>query len=93
MILTTPYCPYGPSLLEATRAKVERILGVPTTIEYGSQMWDPTLMDPDLREVEWGFLFLATLQKEQLSTGKLTSLINQRCDQPGERRRHGGDYQ
>ena len=55
MILTTPYCPYGPSLLEATRAKVERILGVPTTIEYGSHMWDPTLMDPDLREDEWGF--------------------------------------
>ena len=33
MILTTPFCPYGPSMLEETRKKVEQILGVPASME------------------------------------------------------------
>lgn len=56
MILTTPFCPYGPAMLEETRAKVAQVLEKPTTIEYGSEAWKPEMMDPELRDDEWGLL-------------------------------------
>jgi len=56
MILTTPFCPYGPAMLEETRAKVESILQKPTTIEYGSEAWNPEMMDPELRDDDWGLM-------------------------------------
>jgi metal-sulfur cluster biosynthetic enzyme len=45
MILTTPFCPYGPALLEMTRAKAEEAAGVPARIELGMEMWDPSFME------------------------------------------------
>ena len=45
MILTTPFCPYGPATLEMTRAKVEEAAGQPARIELGMEMWDPSLME------------------------------------------------
>jgi metal-sulfur cluster biosynthetic enzyme len=45
MILTTPFCPYGPALLEMARTKVEQAGGVPTRIELGMEMWDPSFME------------------------------------------------
>jgi len=45
MILTTPFCPYGPAMLEMTRAKVEEAAGQPARIELGMEMWDPSLME------------------------------------------------
>ncbi|MFZ3070045.1 MAG: iron-sulfur cluster assembly protein [Anaerolineaceae bacterium] len=54
MILTSPFCPYGPTMLEATRTKVEKTLGMKTTMEYGQQMWDPSLMNRDLTDTDWG---------------------------------------
>ncbi len=54
MILTTPFCPYGPSMMEATRNKVERILDMPTKIEYGSETWDPAMMEEGLMDDDWG---------------------------------------
>lgn len=54
MILTTPYCPYGPALLEMSRKKVEEIVGKPTTIEYGMEVWDFSMMEDGAAE-EWGF--------------------------------------
>lgn len=45
MILTTPFCPYGPALLEMTRSKAEEAIAVPTTIELGMDMWDPSMME------------------------------------------------
>jgi len=45
MILTTPFCPYGPQLMEQTRATVEHALESPTTIEMGPEMWDPSMME------------------------------------------------
>lgn len=56
MILTTPFCPYGPAMLEETRAKVEQVLEQPTTIEYGSEAWNPEMMDPELRDDEFGLM-------------------------------------
>jgi metal-sulfur cluster biosynthetic enzyme len=45
MILTTPFCPYGPAMLEMTRTKVEQAAGAPARIELGMEMWDPSLME------------------------------------------------
>lgn len=45
MILTTPFCPYGPALLEMARTKAEEGAGVPARIELGMEMWDPSLME------------------------------------------------
>lgn len=47
MILTTPFCPYGPALLEVTRQKVEQVVGKPTTIQLGTEIWDRTMMEDD----------------------------------------------
>lgn len=53
MILTTPYCPYGPSMMESTRKKAETILEIPTKINYGSEIWDRTMMEDGLAD-DWG---------------------------------------
>ncbi|MCJ7535190.1 MAG: iron-sulfur cluster assembly protein [Anaerolineales bacterium] len=53
MILTTPYCPYGPALLEMARKKVEESLNLTTTIEIGMQMWEPSLMEEGVG-ADWG---------------------------------------
>ncbi len=53
MILTTPFCPYGPALLEMARVKAEEASGLPTTIELGMQPWDPSLMEEGAG-AEWG---------------------------------------
>jgi metal-sulfur cluster biosynthetic enzyme len=53
MILTTPFCPYGPALLEMARQKVESAMDRPTTIEIGMEMWDPTMMEEGAG-ADWG---------------------------------------
>ena len=53
MILTTPFCPYGPALLDMTRQKAEKSLGVPTTIEMGMEMWDFSMMEGGAG-ADWG---------------------------------------
>jgi metal-sulfur cluster biosynthetic enzyme len=53
MILTTPFCPYGPSMMENTRKKAEETLGVTTKINYGRETWDPTMMEDGLAD-DWG---------------------------------------
>jgi len=53
MILTTPFCPYGPAMLEVTRQKAEAYLCRPTTIEMGLEMWDLSMMEDGVA-AEWG---------------------------------------
>lgn len=53
MILTTPFCPYGPSMMETTRKKAEAVLEIPTKINYGRETWDPTMMEEGLAD-DWG---------------------------------------
>jgi metal-sulfur cluster biosynthetic enzyme len=53
MILTTPFCPYGPAMLETTRKKAEASLEKPVKIEMGSEMWDPSMMEEGAGS-EWG---------------------------------------
>ena len=53
MILTTPFCPYGPAMLESTRQKAEKAVERPTTIDMGIEMWDPSMMEEGAG-AEWG---------------------------------------
>jgi metal-sulfur cluster biosynthetic enzyme len=53
MILTTPFCPYGPALLEMTRQKAEGALGVPTEVALGHEMWDLSMMEEGAG-ADWG---------------------------------------
>ena len=53
MIMTTPFCPYAPQLLEQTRRTAQNFLGVPTTIEMGLEMWDPSMMEEGIAD-DWG---------------------------------------
>ncbi len=53
MIMTTPFCPYAPQLLEQTRRTAQDYLGVPTTIEMGMEMWDPSMMEESAAS-DWG---------------------------------------
>lgn len=53
MILTTPFCPYGPAMLETTRQKGEEALKVPTHIDLGMEMWDFSMMEEGLGS-DWG---------------------------------------
>lgn len=45
VILTTPFCPYGPSLLETTRQKAEEILGKQSFIDLDVGAWDFSMME------------------------------------------------
>ncbi len=53
MILTTPFCPYGPAMLEMTRQKAETALKQPTVIEMGMEMWEPSMMEEGAG-ADWG---------------------------------------
>lgn len=53
MILTTPFCPYGPAMLETTRQKAEEAMKMPTNIDLGMDMWDFSMMEEGLG-ADWG---------------------------------------
>ncbi|MEN8098043.1 MAG: metal-sulfur cluster assembly factor [Chloroflexota bacterium] len=53
MILTTPFCPYAPTLLSEVTAASERALGLPTTVEMGHEMWDQSMMEEGTG-ADWG---------------------------------------
>ena len=53
MIMTTPFCPYAPQLLEQTRRTAQNYLRRPTTIEMGLEMWDPGMMEEGAAD-DWG---------------------------------------
>ena len=53
MIMTTPFCPYAPQLLESSRRVAQEYFEVPTTIEMGLEMWDPSMMEEGAAD-DWG---------------------------------------
>ncbi|HYO89629.1 MAG TPA: iron-sulfur cluster assembly protein [Candidatus Limnocylindrales bacterium] len=53
MIMTTPFCPYAPQLLETSRRVAQDYVEVPTTIEMGLEMWDPSMMEEGAAD-DWG---------------------------------------
>ena len=53
VLLTTPFCPYGPAMLGMIKQKAEQGLGMPVTIEMGYEPWDFSLME-DPGALDWG---------------------------------------
>jgi metal-sulfur cluster biosynthetic enzyme len=53
MILTTPFCPYGPAMIEMTRQKAVEALSQPVTVEMGMDPWDFSMME-DPSALDWG---------------------------------------
>ena len=53
MILTTPFCPYGPAMIEMTKAKAVEGLNMPVNVEMGMDMWDFSMME-DPSALDWG---------------------------------------
>jgi metal-sulfur cluster biosynthetic enzyme len=53
MILTTPFCPYGPAMIEMTRQKAVEAVNKPVTIEMGMDQWDFSMME-DPSALDWG---------------------------------------
>jgi metal-sulfur cluster biosynthetic enzyme len=53
MILTTPFCPYGPQLMEQARRTAGEVSGRRSTIEMGLEMWDPSMMEEGAAD-DWG---------------------------------------
>lgn len=53
MIMTTPFCPYAPAILETTRQKAEEALQRHTDISLGMEPWDPSMMEEGAG-AEWG---------------------------------------
>ncbi len=53
MILTTPFCPYGPAMVDMTRQKAQEGLKMPVTVEMGMEVWDFSMME-DPSALDWG---------------------------------------
>ena len=53
MILTTPFCPYAPAIIDQVKRKAEESLGLPATVEMGMEMWDPSMMEEGAG-ADWG---------------------------------------
>ena len=53
MILTTPYCPYAPMLMESARKRAESVIELPTEIAYGHEVWNQSMME-DETSLDWG---------------------------------------
>ncbi|MBP8241939.1 MAG: DUF59 domain-containing protein [Thermoflexales bacterium] len=56
MILTTPFCPYGPAMIEQVRNKAQEAAMRATTVEMGLEMWEPTMME-DQAAANWGLYY------------------------------------
>ena len=53
MLLTTPFCPYGPAMIEVTKQKIQEALNMPVNLEMGFEPWDFSMME-DPGALDWG---------------------------------------
>jgi len=53
MIMTTPFCPYAPALIEQTRRVAEKHMQGAVKITLGKEMWEPSMMEGG-PPTEWG---------------------------------------
>jgi metal-sulfur cluster biosynthetic enzyme len=53
MIMTTPFCPYAPALLEMTRTKAAEALKRDASIAMGTELWDLSFMEEGAG-ADWG---------------------------------------
>jgi metal-sulfur cluster biosynthetic enzyme len=54
MLLTTPFCPYGPALIEQARRAVEKATEKPVRVTLAMEMWDPSMMEGGGPPASWG---------------------------------------
>jgi metal-sulfur cluster biosynthetic enzyme len=49
MMLTTPFCPYGPSMVGEVKEVAERVAGKEVRVQILPEPWDPDMMEnPEL---------------------------------------------
>lgn len=53
MVLTTPFCPYGPAMLESTRQSAEKALERPVFMDLSMDAWDFSMMEEGIGG-DWG---------------------------------------
>ncbi len=53
VLLTTPFCPYGPAMLEMIKQKATEALNLPVELQLGMEQWDFSLME-DPGALDWG---------------------------------------
>jgi metal-sulfur cluster biosynthetic enzyme len=53
VILTTPFCPYGPAMIEMIKQKSQEGLAMPVAVEMGFEAWDFSMME-DPGALDWG---------------------------------------
>ena len=53
MILTTPFCPYGPALIEQVRMVGNTVMEGGVEVEIGLELWDPSMMEEGVGG-DWG---------------------------------------
>ncbi len=53
MILTSPFCPYGPMMMDMVSKKAEEVFGKPATVIMGVEMWDFSMAEEGLLD-NWG---------------------------------------
>jgi metal-sulfur cluster biosynthetic enzyme len=56
MILTTPFCPYGPAMVEQVKQTVQEASERVAKITMGLEMWEPTMME-DQAAANWGLYY------------------------------------
>lgn len=56
MILTTPFCPYGPALVEQVRQRAQEAAQRVAKVTMGLEMWEPTMME-DQAAANWGLYY------------------------------------
>ncbi len=45
MILTTPFCPYGPQIIEQVRIVGNQVMPGGVQVQIGTELWDPSMME------------------------------------------------
>ena len=53
VLLTTPFCPYGPAMLDMIKQKATEGLNIPVELQLGTEPWDFSLME-DPGALDWG---------------------------------------
>jgi metal-sulfur cluster biosynthetic enzyme len=56
MILTTPFCPYGPALVEQVKQKSQEAGERVAKVTMGLEMWEPSMME-DQAAANWGLYY------------------------------------
>jgi metal-sulfur cluster biosynthetic enzyme len=56
MILTTPFCPYGPAMVDQVKQKSQEASEMVAKVTMGLEMWEPSMME-DQAAANWGLYY------------------------------------